>query len=315
MTGERTVVELVQRLTGDWQSFEGGTLRTEGPLIGLLRSRMRSSMGMTHGGHSLPNERAALNLAAFQTYEFIKETAAQMFSEVLDGEPDRRFPEANLIAWRDEWDLADRRGEIIGAQRTRARRRLQGLVTRIDVLFDPPKVYEIAGACPNPECGERYWYTTRPWALARRPCSRRSSRAHRWSPAATGAPPPGRARPSSLSCTELSPEGTRPHDDRTCQAPGAVEVKSVWFAEPHRPPHPVLIGDTHVTHETTDGARRSEVPVEAPPVAGGPERGDSAGRVEGDPLLVRKPGVHEVRAGGGRSCPVTRRGGTNHGSA
>ena len=159
MTGERTVVELVQRLTGDWQSFEGGTLRTEGPLIGLLRSRMRSSMGMTHGGHSLPNERAALNLAAFQTYEFIKETAAQMFAEVLDGEPDRRFPEANLIAWRDEWDLADRRGEIIDAQRARARRRLQGLVTRIDVLFDPPKVYEIAGVCPNPECGERYWYT------------------------------------------------------------------------------------------------------------------------------------------------------------
>ena len=155
----RTVAELVHVLTEEHASFVEGTLRTEDALIVRLRNAMRASMGMTHGGHSLPNERSALNLGAFTTYEFVTETITSMLSAAQDDVPTRRRPVANLQAWLRIWQLAEHMGELNEAQVLNASRRLTDLVSRIESILNPPRVVEILGACPNPECGERYWFT------------------------------------------------------------------------------------------------------------------------------------------------------------
>ena len=156
---QKSIAELVHVLTEEHASFDVGTLRYEDGLIGRLRAAMRASMGMTHGGHSLPHERSALNLAAFTAYEFIAYTAGSMFQAATEEQPDRRYPEKNLQGWLEVWDLATRMGQTTAAQEQVARRKLADLVNRVDMVLNPPRVGEILGACPNTECGERYWFT------------------------------------------------------------------------------------------------------------------------------------------------------------
>jgi len=156
---QRNVAELVHVLTEDHASFVEGTLRQEDALIVRLRNAMRASMGATHGGHSLPHERSAMNLTAFTTMEFVAYTAASMVQAATDEALDRRYPEANLKRWLRAWQLAAHMGELNEAQVQVARRRLADLVSRIENALSPPKVIEITGACPNPACGERYWST------------------------------------------------------------------------------------------------------------------------------------------------------------
>jgi hypothetical protein len=159
VTVQRTVAELVHVLTQEHASFLEGTLRYEDALILRLRTAIRASMGMTHGGHSLPHERSAMNLAAFTTYEFVTETASAMLGAAQDEVPDRRQPMANLREWLRHWQRAEHTGELTEVQVLTARRRLGDLVSRIENALAPSKVIEIVGACPNPECGERYWST------------------------------------------------------------------------------------------------------------------------------------------------------------
>jgi hypothetical protein len=156
---QRTIADLVHVLTEEHASFVEGTLRHEDALIVRIRTAMRASMGMTHGGHSLPHERSTLNLGAFTAYEFVTETIASMLGAAQDEVPDRRRPESNLKAWLRIWQLAEHMGELNDAQVLNARRRLTDLVSRIENALSPARVIEIVGACPNPECGERHWAT------------------------------------------------------------------------------------------------------------------------------------------------------------
>lgn len=149
------LVELANRLTSTNYDFIAGRAVSAPSLLTQLQGAIGASTGSAGGGgSSLANERSALNVGAFVLYQDITGRIATLYQQVT-GLPPTPDPARNLMAWLDDFTLADTRGEISDRQLRTARQRLANFVEQITSLLDPPKVIEIIGSCPN--CEERYW--------------------------------------------------------------------------------------------------------------------------------------------------------------
>lgn len=155
---QSTIPQLVEILADEHLGWIDGRMKRQGALLEQLRSAVGSSSGGTASGRTMASQHSALNLGAFEAWEDISARIASMFNAATDERPGDDAS-ANLRGWLHVWDLADRRGEITDVQRDTQRRRLTAIVERIRNLLDPPRVKEIQARCPNPECGERWWYT------------------------------------------------------------------------------------------------------------------------------------------------------------
>jgi len=155
---QRTIQQLVEILADEHLGWVDGHMKRRDALLVQLRSAVGSSSGGTASGRTMASQHSALNLGAFEAWEDISGRIASMFHQATDQRPGDDATE-NLRAWLKVWDLADRRGELGEVQIDTQRRRLTAMVERIQNLLDPPRVKEIQAHCPNPDCGERWWYT------------------------------------------------------------------------------------------------------------------------------------------------------------
>ena len=153
------ITRLVDQLTRVRYDFIAGRSVHAPALLDELRATATASIGGSgSSGASAPNERTALNVAAFTMLEDITGRIAEMYAS--SAEP-RRTPtkdaKENLRGWFAAFERDDRLGELNAAQIRVQRQRLASFVERISDLSDPPVVKEITGACPVEDCGERYW--------------------------------------------------------------------------------------------------------------------------------------------------------------
>lgn len=135
--------------------FTGSTnvLLDREPLLEQLRVGMYGDMGKTESGKSAAaQERSVLDITAFTMYEDIT-GRIEAYHRHLTGKPKRDLPEDTLRAWYVAFDSNYRAGKYTDGQMLRTLRQLEQFAARIKAHFDPPRVKEIAGACPNDGCG------------------------------------------------------------------------------------------------------------------------------------------------------------------
>lgn len=153
------ITRLVDQLTRVRFDFIAGRSVHAPALLDELRDAASASIGGSgSSGSSAPNERTALNVAAFTMLEDITGRIAEMYAS--SDEPRRmpsKDPKENLRGWLDAFERDDRLGEVNPTQVRVQRQRLASFVERISDLSDPPIVKELTGSCPVQDCGERYW--------------------------------------------------------------------------------------------------------------------------------------------------------------
>jgi hypothetical protein len=151
--------KLVGSLTFVRFDFIGGHPVQAPALLDELRDAASASVGGSgSSGSSAPNERTALNIAAFTMYEDITGRIGEMYASSAEQRlRPTKDPKHNLRGWLDAFEHDERLGEVNATQLRVQRQRLASFVERITDLSDPPSVKEITGSCPVIDCGERYW--------------------------------------------------------------------------------------------------------------------------------------------------------------
>lgn len=155
MTGLRAVQAAVRTLTQSTSHEIQGQVVREQALLTRLMVGVNASVGRTQGGATIPSERNALNLGAFQVYEDITGQIASML-DTATGQVADRDPRVALLRWYDAFELAWHRGQLVQKQLDVAAHRLESFAKRIQDLFDPATPGELIGSCPR--CGEAHWF-------------------------------------------------------------------------------------------------------------------------------------------------------------
>jgi len=125
------------------------------PLLDMLREAVGSSLGKTQSGKSPDAERSILNLQAFSLWEHIDGTTRTWLRELSTMRPEPELKAALiqlgglLQALHASNQIKEQRWLHIIAQFPRWRR-------QVWEMFDPPRVKELTGECPN--CNETAYY-------------------------------------------------------------------------------------------------------------------------------------------------------------
>lgn len=121
------------------------------PLLHELRQAVRSNLGRTGSGRSDLAARSLLDLQAFEMYEDISGRIGGFYKAMTGNKP-RPTPEESLKGWFVVFRAFHMSGHYTDQQVGRIESQLKQFASRIASYLDPPRIKEIAGACPMEPC-------------------------------------------------------------------------------------------------------------------------------------------------------------------